>query len=122
FRIISCSSLNRNSIDDRPHHVFSRRTPGPKGAAGPGFPTPPAEDRRHPPPTLRPGDGFPFVIGFSPLPDTGIHQCRLLFLSTAPQQLSGDDEPLDLVGSLVDLGDLGVPEEPFHRILPGITV
>jgi len=30
---------------------------------------------------------------------------------------AGDHEPLDLVGALVDLGDLGVSHHPLHRVL-----
>src|SRR5262249_2015754 len=40
---------------------------------------------------------------------------------TEPEQLARDDEPLDLVGALVDLHDLGVPHEALHRELPRVT-
>src|SRR5882672_664799 len=37
-------------------------------------------------------------------------------LRLAAEKMSGDDELLDLRGSLVELGDLGVPEVPLHRV------
>src|SRR5215213_7735383 len=35
------------------------------------------------------------------------------------QQRAGDDHPLDLVGALVDLGDLGVAHHPLDREVLG---
>src|SRR5918992_3993916 len=32
-----------------------------------------------------------------------------------PQEVAGDNHPLDLAGALVDLGDLGVAVEPLGR-------
>src|SRR6185295_13663368 len=53
--------------------------------------------------------------------------CRLALIPVSPpapshaQQLARDDEPLDLVGALVDLHDLGVPHEALHRELPRVA-
>src|SRR5690606_42124534 len=33
------------------------------------------------------------------------------------QQVTGDDQPLDLAGPLADLTDLGVPQDAFDRML-----
>src|SRR5438270_13137761 len=38
------------------------------------------------------------------------------------QEAAGDHHPLDLVGSLVDLGDLGVPEVALHREVLDVAV
>src|SRR3954447_11494571 len=39
-----------------------------------------------------------------------------------PERLPRDDEPLDLGGALVDLGDLGVAVVALHRELAGVAV
>src|SRR5579862_4449639 len=38
------------------------------------------------------------------------------------QQRASDDEPLDLLGALVQLGDLGVAHHPLHGEVVGVTV
>src|SRR5262249_27313839 len=38
------------------------------------------------------------------------------------EQLAGDHHPLDLVGALVDLGDLRVAHHPLDRELPGVAI
>ena len=40
----------------------------------------------------------------------------------APQQVAADHHPLDLVGALEDLGDLGVAEEPLDGVLLDVAV
>ena len=48
---------------------------------------------------------------------------RLLFSGfDLPQQVLGHDDALDLIGSLVDLGDFGVAHEPLHREVLGEPV
>src|SRR5688572_18549189 len=43
-------------------------------------------------------------------------------LSRLPEDLPGDDHPLDLVGTFVDLGDLRIAHEAFDRVLADIPV
>src|SRR5215218_10942441 len=38
------------------------------------------------------------------------------------EELAGHDNPLHLIGALVDLGNLGVAHHPLDRIVPGIAV
>src|SRR5690606_9506708 len=38
------------------------------------------------------------------------------------QVAAGDDDPLDLIGPFVDLGDLGVAHETFHGEVPDVAV
>src|SRR5215207_11323369 len=40
----------------------------------------------------------------------------------AREELAGNDNPLHLIGALVDLGDLGVAHHPLDRIVPGVAV
>ena len=40
----------------------------------------------------------------------------------AGEELAGDHDPLDLVGALVDLGDLGVAHHPLDGVLAGVAV
>src|SRR5690606_27258136 len=41
---------------------------------------------------------------------------------SVPQQLPGDDQALDLVGALEDLGHLGLAHEPLDREVLGVAV
>ncbi len=45
-----------------------------------------------------------------------------LFLLDWPDNFSGDDQTLDLVGPFVDLEKLGIPHQFFHRIVFHVTV
>src|SRR6266545_1279665 len=40
----------------------------------------------------------------------------------APQDLAGDDDPLDLAGPLADLADLGIAHHPLDRIVGGVAI
>src|SRR4051794_2852088 len=40
----------------------------------------------------------------------------------AGEQLAGHHDALDLVGALVDLGDLGVAQHPLDRVVAGVAV
>src|SRR5882762_6022033 len=44
------------------------------------------------------------------------------FISVLFQDLLGDHHPLDLRRALVDLRDLGVPEQPLHGVLVDVTI
>src|SRR5690606_6309600 len=50
--------------------------------------------------------------------------CAILLLLAGVffNQLQGDDIPLDLVGSFINLGNLGVPHHLLHRVFLHITV
>ncbi len=38
------------------------------------------------------------------------------------QQLPGNHDPLDFIGSFIDLSNLGIPKQSFHRIFPGVAI
>src|SRR5581483_12353216 len=80
-------------------------------AAASPAPTAPCRPRRPGSPTRRPP---PLRPSPASLPSTG-HSPEI-------EQRPSDHEPLDLGGPLVDLGDLRVAEEPFHRIVLDVPV
>src|SRR5436305_5405474 len=62
--------------------------------------------------------GLPLATDTTPLTSCGICASS----SGVGQQAPRNDDALNLVGALVDLGDLGVPEVPLHREVLDVAI